>query len=104
VLCIRPVDRRCFGAQVSDVVIVHFDATGELSYLVHGDNVQLLIVDDRAQGDRVYEWLPRNTANEIAQMVPAGETIGNSADERHKVLSHKIKAALDGKSHLEIAT
>lgn len=86
---------------MKDTVIVKFDEFGELSYFVCGDEMQLFIVDERAQGDRVYEWLPRNTADEIAKIVPVGETIGNSADKRHKALSHKIKAPLDGKRHLE---
>jgi hypothetical protein len=86
---------------MSGVVIVRFDEDGELSYHVHGGDVQLLIVDERAPSDRVYEWTPRDSADEIAAIVPVGETIGNSSDERHEILAHRITRALDGKKHLE---
>lgn len=87
-----------------DVVIVRFDEGGELSFHVHGSDVQLLIVDERCPVDRVYEWTPRDGADEIAAIVPVGETIGNSSDERHEVLAHRITQALTGKSHLESIT
>lgn len=85
---------------MSDTVIVHYDEHGEISYLVHGEHVRLYIVDERAPGDRVYEWLPRNSGEEIAALIPVGETIGNSADERHKVLCHRMEAAQKGERHL----
>lgn len=82
-------------------VIVRFDTDGEISYHVLGD-VRLFIVDERAPNDRVYEWLPRSTEQEIAGIIPAGEEIGNSRDERHRVLSHRIEAAQDGRPYLTV--
>jgi hypothetical protein len=81
---------------------VHFDKDGEISYLVNGESVRLYIVDERAPGDRVYEWLPRSTVAEIVAAIPVGEVIGNSMDERHPVLTHRIEAAMHGMAHLEI--
>lgn len=82
-------------------VIVRFDQDGELSYHALGD-VRLYIVDDRAPDDRVYEWLERATAEDIADIIPVGEAIGNRDDERHPVLAHRIGAARGGVSHLKI--
>ncbi|MEG8223858.1 hypothetical protein OSJ57_25150 [Sphingomonas sp. HH69] len=82
-------------------VIVRFDADGELTYHVFGD-ARLYIVDERAPGDRVYEWLPRATADDIADIIPVGEAIGNSKDERHNVLSHRIRAARGSKPQIAI--
>lgn len=82
-------------------VIVQFDENGELAYHVFGD-ARLYIVDERAPDDRVYEWIPRATAEEIAAIVPVGSVIGNGQDERHPVLAHKINAAMEGRSHLAV--
>lgn len=85
---------------VDATVIVHYDEHGEIQYFVHGDNVCLYIVDERAPDDRVYEWLPRAADDEIAAIIPAGEYIGNSKEDRHKVLAHRINALHEGKPHL----
>tara|TARA_Y100000114_G_scaffold153717_2_gene174268 strand:- start:29799 stop:30077 length:279 start_codon:yes stop_codon:yes gene_type:complete len=82
-------------------VIVRFDHDGELTYHVFGD-ARLYIVDERCPGDRVYEWLERATADDIADLIPVGEVIGNRNDERHPVAAHRIRAALDGKRHLSV--
>lgn len=81
-------------------VIVWYDEDGEIQYFVHGEGVRLYIVDERAPNDRVYEWLPRATGEEIASIIPVGEHIGNSKDERHEVLAHRINALREGKPHL----
>lgn len=82
-------------------VIVRFDQDGELTYHVYGD-ARLYIVDERAPDDRVYEWLSRATADDIADIIPVGEAIGNSKDERHAVVSHRVKAIQDGTPHLTV--
>lgn len=82
-------------------VIVHFDEQGEIMYHVYGD-VRVYIVDESAPDDRVYEWLPRATGDQIAALIPVGAEIGNSKDERYPVLAHKIRAYREGKSHLSI--
>lgn len=82
-------------------VIVRFDENGDLTYHVYGDT-RLYIVDERAPEDRVYEWLPRATAEDIADLIPVGSVIGNGQDERHPVLAHRIRAAIDGKPHLSV--
>jgi len=82
-------------------VVVRFDQDGEISYHVYGDT-RLYIVDERAPDDRVYEWLPRCEADEIADLIPVGSSIGNSRDERHPVLAHRIEAAIAGRPHLSV--
>ena len=82
-------------------VIVRFGQDGELSYHVYGDT-RLYIVDERAPDDRVYEWLPRATAEDIADLILVGSTIGNGQDERHPVLAHRIRSAIAGKPHLSV--
>lgn len=82
-------------------VIVRFDEDGEISYHVYGDT-RLYIVDERAPDDRVYEWLSRCGADEIAGLIPVGSSIGNSRDQRHPVLAHRIEAAMEGRPHLSI--
>jgi len=82
-------------------VIVQFDEHGELTYHVQG-NTRLYIVDERAPHDRVYEWLPRATSDEIAEIIPVGEVIGSGQDERAEVLSHRIKAAISHVPHLAV--
>lgn len=81
-------------------VIVHFDERGEQSYHVAGDSVQFFIVDERAPGDRVYEWLRRDDWAAINAIL-RDDPIGSSADERHEAIKHKILKRLDGKRHLE---
>lgn len=83
-------------------VIVHFDEDGEMNYSVAGEGIRLLIVDDRTPHDRVYEWLPRATPEQIAALIPADATIGHSRDERHAAFAHAIKAAQRGERHLMV--
>jgi hypothetical protein len=82
-------------------VIVRFDEDGEITYHVYGDT-RLYIVDERAPDDRVYEWLPRASGEDIADIIPVGENIGNSSDERHPVLAHRIRSARESRPHLSI--
>ena len=82
-------------------VIVRFDEDGELTYHVYGDT-RLYIVDERAPDDRVYEWLPRATAEDIADLIPVGSVIGNGQDERQPVIAHRVKAYQEGRPHLSV--
>lgn len=83
------------------VVAVHFNEDGEISYrVVGGDAVRLFIVDDRAPNDRVYEWLPRDPAEALRELIPAGAEIGNSQDARHAAIAHRIMAEQEGRAHL----
>lgn len=82
-----------------DKVVVHFDADGEVNFYVAGDATRLLIVDERAPNDRVYEWLSRSSQEEIDHIIGEG-AVGSSKDARHAAISARILAALDGQSHL----
>ncbi len=90
------------AAKIKGAVIVRFDERGEIDYTVVGDAVRLFIVDERTPGDRVYEWLPRATAKQFRAIIPAGEEIGNSVDERHDAIAARINAAIEGRPHLSI--
>ncbi len=49
-------------------VVVHYDENGEATFYAEGD-VQLLIVDERAPNDRVYECSDRSDASEIDEII-----------------------------------
>lgn len=84
-------------------VIVRFDEDGEINYhVIGGEAVRLFIVDERAPHDRVYEWLPRDEASVLREIIPAGTEIGSNQDERHEAVAAKVTARLAGKSHLSI--
>lgn len=83
-------------------VVVCYDDDGELSFHVYGDeSVRLFIVDERAPGDRVYEWIRREDPSALKAMI-GDSPIGSSADERHEAIKGVVEAALDGKKHLKL--
>lgn len=59
-------------------VVVHYDERGEVTYYADGD-VQLLIVDERAPDDRVYEWLDRDAPGAIDGVIGKSH-VGNRWD------------------------
>lgn len=69
-------------------VIVHYDEQGKVSYRVEGD-VRLLIVDERAPDDRVYEISDRLTPAEISAIV-GNDIVGSRWDnsEAAKKIAH----------------
>lgn len=82
------------------LVVIHYDEAGEPSFHVAGDAVRLFIVDERAPGDRVYEWLSRDDAGTVRDIL-RDDPIGSKNDDRHEAIKHKILKGLDGKRHLE---
>lgn len=87
--------------KIKGIVIVRFDEEGEQSYHVIGDDVRFFIVDERAPGDRVYEWLPRESADEIKSIL-GDDPIGSSNDDRHEAIRHVILSAMAGKPRLAL--
>lgn len=85
------------------IVVVHFDERGEINLLVHGENVRLLTVDDRAPNDRVYETLSRVERAEIDGLL-GNDAVGSINDERHEAIARRLRAAWQGKPHLEEVT
>jgi hypothetical protein len=84
------------------IVIVRFDEYGEQTYhVIGGEAVRLFIVDERCPNDRVYEWLPRDPADEIKAILK-DDPIGSSQDERHPAIAAKVLAFVDGKPHLSV--
>ncbi|MGE5510370.1 MAG: hypothetical protein ACM31O_03850 [Bacteroidota bacterium] len=85
---------------MNNVVVVHFDEQGESTFLVCGENVRLLIVDERAPHDRIYEWLSRDNPAEL-EAILGNDPIGSSADSRHQAIAARIEAECAGKPHLK---
>ena len=83
---------------ISGIVIVRFDERGEQSFHVIGDHTRLFIVDERCPSDRVYEWLARDTGDEIKAILK-DDPIGSSADDRHPAIQRRILSLMDGKKH-----
>ena len=88
-------------SDIKGIVIVQYDERGEQYFHVVGDDVQLFIVDERCPNDRVYEWLTRDTADDIKAILK-DDPIGSSNDDRHAAIRHKVLALIDGKPRLSI--
>lgn len=82
------------------IAVVHFDERGELNFF-HTAGVRMLIVDDRAPGDRVYEMSDASTPAEIARIV-GGDEIGSKHDSRHAALSARVLEMTGGPPRLRI--
>lgn len=80
--------------------IVHIAADGEVDYQVT-EGARLLIVDERAPGDRVYEVTSRITADDVTALIGEDE-VGSQHDDRHPVLAARVIAAQEGRSHLRL--
>lgn len=90
-------------AGIAGAVIVRFDEDGELSYHVFGDErVRLFIVDERSPHDRVYEMTQRDDPATFREIIPSGETIGHSGDERHEAIARRVEAMMDGRPRLSV--
>lgn len=59
-------------------VVIHFDERGEPTYYVEG-GARLLIIDERAPNDRVYEFSNRSTAAEIDDLI-GDDAVGSRFD------------------------
>lgn len=101
--------KRALEAAISDdcavqpVVIVHFERgdIAQSSYHVVGD-CRLFIVDERVPHDRVYEWLRRDEARIIRDLIPEGAEIGNKEDSRHAAIENAILSAVEGRPRLSV--
>ena len=82
------------------VVVVHIAEDGAFRYLVHGE-ARLLIVDERAPHDRVYEITDRVSAQEIADVL-RDDAIGSRNDDRHEATSARILTFISGRPHLRV--
>jgi hypothetical protein len=86
-------------------VIIHFerDAVAPDYYIEEGVDVQVIVVDERAPHDRVYELTQRWPAATIDPML-GSDPIGSRFDGRHEAIAARILAAREGKPHLAIVT
>ena len=85
------------------IVIAHI-VEGEVSptYHVIGENVRLFVVDENSRSDRVYEWLRRDDASVVADLIPEGTAIGSNQDARHAAVSNRYWAEHDGRPMLSV--
>lgn len=86
------------------LVVAHIAKGDTLpSYYVFGDErIRMIVVDDNALHDRVYELLGRDDPNILQELIPEGTKIGNSADGRNEVIAAFIESKMAGKSHLRV--
>ena len=71
-----------------NMVVVHIDERGDLAYHAAG-NVTLLIVDERAPSDRVYEFQSRTPRKKIAEIVGPEKDWGQPDEQKTiKILRH----------------
>jgi len=82
------------------VVVVHIAEDGAFRYLVHGE-ARLLIVDERAPHDRVYEIVDRVSGQEISDVL-RDNPIGSSNDDRHEAIAAKVLTFVNGRPHLRV--
>jgi hypothetical protein len=82
------------------VCVIHFDEEGNQDFHICGE-ARLLVIDERAPNDRVYEMTRKIDAAELAAMI-GGNPIGSINDERHAAVSAVIMARLNGKKHLRV--
>ena len=83
------------------VVVVRTLGGGDVEYYVSGERVRLLLIDERAPSDRVYEWFPRVKPWDIADLI-GDSSIGSSQDARHPAIKHQVESLLEGKPALLI--
>lgn len=93
-------DKETYTEEVPTIA-VHILENGDIKYYVSGEQVRLLLVDERAPIDRVYEYLSRCEPEEISNII-GGSTIGSSQDGRHEAIKHRIENFIEGKSHLSV--
>lgn len=84
------------------VCVVHISENGDETYSVFGA-ARMLIIDERAPHDRIYEISSRMDARELAALIGESE-IGHAEDERHEAIAACINAAIDGRKHLSIVS
>lgn len=93
------------GQVVADqrpVAILRWTEEGELQLGMFGDGIRMLVVDERAPHDRVYEVTHREPLKALDALIPPGTEIGHAADERHDALVARMTALFEGKPHLQV--
>lgn len=78
--------------------VVHFDSRGEPAYYTM-DGCRLLVIDERAPTDRVYEITTFLSQEDLSSLLD-GDVIGSQYDDRHPALSARITEALGGPRRL----
>lgn len=80
------------------MVVIRYDARGDISYCATGDT-RLIVIDERAARDRVCEVLSRVPLETVAVLI-GDSPVGSSRDGRHEALAARIRN--NGRPKLEI--
>ncbi len=87
--------------KISGMVVLRFDENGDQTYHVIGNKIRFFIVDERAPHDRVYEWLDRESADEVKAIL-GNDRIGSKQDGRHAAIRNAILSDLEGRARLKV--
>lgn len=91
------------GERVVDdrpVAVVRWTEDGELQLGMFGEGLRMLVVDERATHDRVYEITHREPLKALERLVPSDSEIGSAEDDRHEALVARMTALFEGRPHL----
>lgn len=83
-------------------VVVHHQLNGDIDYYMAGKPVRLLIIDEFAPHDRVYQFTSTVDASEIEVLVN-GEVIGSKNDSRHEAIESRVLSDRMGEPRFDIA-
>lgn len=64
-------------------------------YMAVGD-VRFLFVDENRENERVYEWLTRNSAEDVARLI-GDDRVASKKDPHHAAIANRILAAEEGR-------
>ena len=82
--------------------IVHIDAMGNSHHLICGE-VSLLVIDERAPYDRVFEVKATITREMLAELI-GDDPIGSKDDERHPAVSVRVLAEMNGERRFKVVS
>jgi hypothetical protein len=80
------------------ICIVHIGENGDIDYLLNGEAVMFLVVDERAPLDRVYQITKQTPLETIAALL-GDSPIGSRHDPRHADVVRAIDRTLRSKGH-----
>lgn len=84
------------------VALIRFDEMGEMQLGIFGQGVRLVVIDERAPHDRVYEVTHREPLKALNRLVSPDEPIGHANEARHEAMVARMTALFAGKPHLQV--
>lgn len=82
--------------------VVHIDENGNQEFLICGD-ARLLVIDEGAPHDRVYEVKETITHKTLAILI-GDSPIGSKDDDRHEAIAARVLADMRGKRRFEVVS